>query len=467
MSILQMHYISSNIPGSEVTINDYPPQSTLPRDCLTNQILQNTENENERIKQSTIHHELSGFDMSSYIKLLTFPKHTNGQTESQTIAINSQEQGETERSQYEYELIEKIDDSNDDEDRQCPDMSSNIVNVNANVDATKVIPTEEHNNVLVPSHRNNIDQESKVGHIQKYRSNKIVTKSATEVAIERINDDSQEYVLVEITDANDDERYKKAVSTLRKTVAIESGTPQMTPEKSADTLPQSLHTNLTSYESISVHKNTTSEQAVGSNQHGKCPTNGKNPYFDFLMNHYYRPKPVSYNQKRSCDECSKTFRSEERLNSHKTQFHTPFKCFVCRKMLLGRAYLKRHLNSHDQNRRQKCYICGQILNSNFNLEQHIFRKHTNVDAIFTCDICAKEFKHIAYLKSHMKAVHIDKLVNRTLICDICSKNFVSRTKIARHMIVHSQSRDFHCEVCGRQFSQKSSLARHLLQLHAG
>ena len=45
-------------------------------------------------------------------------------------------------------------------------------------------------------------------------------------------------------------------------------------------------------------------------------------------------------------------------------------------------------------------------------------------------------------------------------CAQCSKQFVSRSKLARHMLVHTKQKPWMCAVCGTRFTQKSALTVH-------
>ena len=45
-------------------------------------------------------------------------------------------------------------------------------------------------------------------------------------------------------------------------------------------------------------------------------------------------------------------------------------------------------------------------------------------------------------------------------CAQCNKQFVSRSKLARHMLVHTKQKPWMCAVCGTRFTQKSALTVH-------
>ena len=71
------------------------------------------------------------------------------------------------------------------------------------------------------------------------------------------------------------------------------------------------------------------------------------------------------------------------------------------------------------------------------------------DKKLSCDTCAKSFKHVHHLISHMQK-HID---DETYKCKECGKSFKHYSRLESHSRTH-------CQVCGKSFSTKDDLAVH-------
>ncbi|XP_053622298.1 zinc finger protein 595-like [Plodia interpunctella] len=80
-----------------------------------------------------------------------------------------------------------------------------------------------------------------------------------------------------------------------------------------------------------------------------------------------------------------------------------------------------------------------------------------------CEICGKGYRCEAVLREHKLSQHSGLKPHR---CEVCAKGFVNKDYLMKHMILHTDERDFQCEYCPKAFKTRSGLVRHHL-MHTG
>lgn len=83
---------------------------------------------------------------------------------------------------------------------------------------------------------------------------------------------------------------------------------------------------------------------------------------------------------------------------------------------------------------------------------------------YACSLCAQEFKHLKWLQSHLKSIHINWIkanCKKQPQCSICAKSFRGPGMLKMHMKTHEKEFKLPtCTVCGKEFKSKSILYRH-------
>lgn len=75
----------------------------------------------------------------------------------------------------------------------------------------------------------------------------------------------------------------------------------------------------------------------------------------------------------------------------------------------------------------------------------------------TCCFCRKKVSGRAYLRNHIRTLH---LKSTKLFCDHCPKVFYNKNYIKRHMIAAHSKKNLSCNICDFKTSFKSTFLRH-------
>ncbi|KAL0853029.1 hypothetical protein ABMA27_012810 [Loxostege sticticalis] len=169
-----------------------------------------------------------------------------------------------------------------------------------------------------------------------------------------------------------------------------------------------------------------------------------------------------------CDRCDKIFVTKPALKSHIRYVHErkPFACSICdesfptyRKRL--QHFVERHgrtpLSLH-------CDQCDKTFNSNNSLNRHVKYQHLMMpkEAKHTCEDCGRKFRSKRNLTGHM-LVHSGEKNHE---CEVCKKKFGRLSSLKEHLKIHRNDKRWSCGACAACFVQKCSLKNHIRVHHA-
>ncbi|XP_041792159.1 zinc finger protein 239-like [Chelmon rostratus] len=102
----------------------------------------------------------------------------------------------------------------------------------------------------------------------------------------------------------------------------------------------------------------------------------------------------------------------------------------------------------------KCDTCGKDFKEKSKLDRHI-RVHTGEKPFF-CNTCGKSFSDISILRRHI-TIHTGV---KPYPCKTCGKSFAVKSYLRVHLTTHTGEKPYNC-FCGRRYTRISYLKRHI------
>ena len=109
-----------------------------------------------------------------------------------------------------------------------------------------------------------------------------------------------------------------------------------------------------------------------------------------------------------------------------------------------------------------CTICGKKFSS-----QKVLKRHTDFvhNKSRRCRKCGQEFGSVRQFEQHMREDHYEESGHN---CQICSKAFSSSAYLLRHQTVHTtEKKKFECSPCGLTYASADTLSHHKRRIHKG
>ena len=134
-----------------------------------------------------------------------------------------------------------------------------------------------------------------------------------------------------------------------------------------------------------------------------------------------------------------------------------YKCSVCNKEFRQSGNFHSHMQLHlETNRICKCGVCGLDFDNSDSLQAHMRSQHTGAHP-YKCEHCSREFSQFNNLRRHLR-VHREK----TFKCNLCDRVFNEEFYLKMHMGTHTGQRVYSCGVCNACFTSSHELKSHVI-----
>ncbi|KAG8177501.1 hypothetical protein JTE90_012566 [Oedothorax gibbosus] len=191
-----------------------------------------------------------------------------------------------------------------------------------------------------------------------------------------------------------------------------------------------------------------------------CNENCQN--YSLYKGHFYsKHKGIKLN---ACHICNKQFTSTTKVKRH-LQTHTndrKYGCHDCGKRFTQFAHLKRHralMHTVRSQRLNKCMYCPKLYADKVSFDKHVMMHQLAEQSNFKCSVCQEKFIEERLLDEHILAFHD---FFKKFQCTVCKRRFQKESFLNRHMMIHTGLRKWKCFKCNKRFGTKSDLSRHAL-----
>lgn len=177
---------------------------------------------------------------------------------------------------------------------------------------------------------------------------------------------------------------------------------------------------------------------------------------------------VGTSKNQDCKVCKKHFSTHESLLTHmiehKDEKH--FSCKICKGFFQTQEHLENHMTTVHGERDLECDICGEHLRSHYALWSHKGKHLMKKDKYYSEEIVQKLQEEIAERKRMKKqsGTHGSGQKDEKKACEICGM-VVMAVRYARHLEVHSSTKDWECEICHNFYKTRRYLIDHKKKTH--
>ena len=171
-----------------------------------------------------------------------------------------------------------------------------------------------------------------------------------------------------------------------------------------------------------------------------------------------------------CNQCDKTYTTNDNLRSHILRVHEKkinYLCRKCKRPFFGKTARR----SHEKICKKSYYLfsctepdCDTSFKDQTKWTKHMNMVH-NVGRPFRCNLCLT--KDVCYpdkskLNQHIRKAHENLREHK---CTLCPMEFYLAAGLKNHQRVHDGKKPFECDHCGKRFTQYSSRRSHIQNIH--
>lgn len=163
-----------------------------------------------------------------------------------------------------------------------------------------------------------------------------------------------------------------------------------------------------------------------------------------------------------CEICGQNFRHAQNLRHHVAKDHSnqSIICPICGENVANTNRMRTHMqNFHDK--KYKCFVCTDLFETHYKRSMHMMTVHKTREEI-KCQHCSKTFVFRSTMMRHVRETHLQE---KNSVCGICGWKAFSFNRLQRHMMKHSNERNFKCPACDKAFKTKKTMRQHYNNIH--
>jgi uncharacterized C2H2 Zn-finger protein len=163
-----------------------------------------------------------------------------------------------------------------------------------------------------------------------------------------------------------------------------------------------------------------------------------------------------------CDICGRHFKNTTHLKEHISREHTnkAVKCQVCGEEVPSSTRMRTHMQ-RAHNKTYKCFVCTDVFETHYRRSHHMMTVHKHRDEV-KCQHCPRIFVFRSTMMRHLRETHLQE---RNAVCAICGWRAFGTHRLQRHMMKHSNDRNFKCPSCDKAFKTKKTMKQHYINIH--
>lgn len=160
-------------------------------------------------------------------------------------------------------------------------------------------------------------------------------------------------------------------------------------------------------------------------------------------------KPAAFQPLKQSKQVEVKNESSQTARRQRKKYPNNKSCPICEKSFLRAAAMRRHLETHSENRelKYKCSNCDKRFRDQYDMTRHNMRVHDKEDVG-----SPPESENSVDLNSSISSENKH--------CILCGKYFARYVDMERHMKSHSEDRPYSCPFCKKKFKNPYILKRH-------
>ena len=137
-------------------------------------------------------------------------------------------------------------------------------------------------------------------------------------------------------------------------------------------------------------------------------------------------------------------KSDPNENVYDRNIQCLFTCDTCQNVFHSRRDYITHIKEHGSQRFQ-CIQCCKLFPTRYRLRRH--EEVHSETLIHQCLHCERGYRVLNNLHRHIRSVHLS---GKNFDCSICNVSYSRKDVLKRHMLLHSDTKNFHCLLCSQR-----------------